>query len=350
MKLISCFALSLCAFSLSIHAGEYACQEFEEEENELYRFSTRQKYFANVEFLYWKVKESSLEYAVKMDHAAASTSPVFANGNYKIAEFNWDPGFRASFGFYRAPHFWEMFWQYTWFYTKGSNHSRHNLASNKFINSSWETITSAPLSDATSRIDFHYQVGDYLVTRVFDPNPHLRMRFVGGITAAFIDQCWKVNYFNFTNDFDEIKNKWRFVGGGLRLGMTVDWYLSWELYFTGKASLGTLIGPYKNQARQRTSISTGGYDPNIPIRDVTYNDARVAFNSQILLGLSYQNTFGECSPWDLELFTGYEFNGWFNLHEVYRSSFSAPNAFKETNLNTGGIGLHGYTFRATIGF
>lgn len=341
------------AASISIFALMVTTLQAEDDEccDEPSKFSMRQKFFGNFEFLYWKVKEGSLEYALQMKQpAASSTAPIFATGDYKISDFNWAPGFRVAFGYHRAPHYWEMFGQYTWYQAFGSHHSNHSAESNKFLNANWTTITSSPLERATSHIHFHYQVADFLVTRVFDPNPHLRLRVVGGVTAAFISQHWRIDYFNFVGDHDEIKNKWRFTSGGLRVGLTADWFLTECLFLSGKASFATLMGPYKNNSLQKTSVSTGGYDPNIPVRDAWIKDARLALHTQILLGLSYQHTFGECNPLDFEFFAGYEFNGWFNLHEVYHSSFDLPNSPKTNFLNTGTIGIQGLNLRATFGF
>lgn len=147
---------------------------------------------------------------------------------------------------------------------------------------------------------------------------------------------------------EHIKNKWRYAGGGLRLGITVDWFWTGRIFFSGKASIATLVGAYRNHARQTTNAA--GFDPEIPVRNVVYDSPRFAFHSQILLGPSYQRSFCTPRPWDFELFIGYEFNAWFNLQEVYRSSLSAVNAAKETNLETGVLGFQGLDLRVTIGF
>ncbi len=321
--------------------------EPEEKETEVSKFDTRQRIFGSLEFLYWTVQEGALDYAIHMKHPAPA-APSFASGNFKTADFDWAPGFRIVAGFYRAPHYWEVFAQYTWFYSKGSNRTFAPSEAGEFLSATWAEMTTPPLQTAESHIDIHYQIGDLLVTRVFDPNPHLRMRWVGGITTAFIDQNWKIDYFNFVGGHDHIKSKWKFAGAGLRLGITVDWFWTGKIYFTGKASIATLVGAYHNRARQTTNAA--GFDPEVPVRDVLYNSPRFAFHSQILLGPSYQTSFCGCKQWDLELFAGYEFNAWFNLQEVYRSSQSAGGFPKETNLETGVLGFHGIVLRATIGF
>ncbi|HSX03683.1 MAG TPA: Lpg1974 family pore-forming outer membrane protein [Rhabdochlamydiaceae bacterium] len=319
----------------------------EENETEESKFDMRQRLFGSLEFLYWTVQEGALDYAIHMNHPAPAAA-AFATGDYKIADFDWSPGFRAVLGFYRAPHYWEVFGQYTWFYSKGSNRAFAPSEAGEFLSATWGEMTTPPLQSAESHISLHYHIGDLLVTRVFDPNPHLRMRWVGGITTAFIEQSWRIDYYNFSLGHDHIKNKWKFAGGGLRIGITVDWFWTGSIYLSGKASVATLVGAYHNHAKQTTNAA--GFDPKIPVRNVIYNSPRFAFQSQILIGPSYQKSYCWPREWDLEVFVGYEFNAWFNLQEVYRSTQSLPGFPKETNLETGVLGFHGLSLRATIGF
>lgn len=341
------FISSILLFSSSALLAASNCYEPDEDANEESKFEAVQRFFASAEFLYWTVQEGALDYAIHMNHPAPA-APAFASGDYKIADFNWAPGFRVVAGYYRAPHYWEAFGQYTWFYSKNSNRTFAPSHPGEFLSATWAELTPPPLQMAESHIDIHYQIGDLLVTRVFDPNPHLRMRWVGGFTAAFIEQNWKIDYTNLIDGFDHIKNKWRFVGGGLRLGITVDWFWTGKIFLSGKASIATLVGAYHNKAEQTTNAA--GFDPKVPVRDVLYNSPRFAFHSQIMIGPSYLTHICWPGDWSFELFAGYEFNAWFNLQEVYRSSQSAGGFPKETNLETGVLGFHGLSLRATIGF
>lgn len=322
-------------------------QECCEEVEDWSLFSHRRETFFNTEFLFWTVNEGALDYAIRMEHPAWGSSDAFAQGDYKIAEYDWCPGFRISGGWYNEPHYWEVIAAYTWFYDKGHRKETHSLDSDKFINSTWVTATPDPLQRAKSIIDLHYHLGDLLATRVFDTNPHMRLRLIGGVTTAYIDQSWKVRYSNFNHNFDQIKNRWHYFGGGIRLGLSIDWYWTGCLYFTGKVTLATLMGHYRNRAIQRTNFNPGPDDTSIPIRDGDYEDWRFAFQAQYLLGPSYQRVF-DC--WHYELFAGYESNIWLNLQEVLRSGASGPSGPKETNRSTGMFGLQGLTARFTVGF
>lgn len=257
--------------------------------------------------MYWTIEEGSLDYAVRMNKTA-STPETFALGKYQIADFDWRPGYRVALSWYNEPKYWEVSGQYTWLYDKGVDRAHKPENPNLFLNPTWNTINTDPFQEAKSRIRLHYHVGDLYVARVFDPNPHLRMRVYGGATLSYIKQKWNVRYTDFEGDFDFIKNKWRFFGGGLRLGTTFDWFWGCQFYFTGRVSFAALIGTYENESLQK--IQT-----NQIVRDSVYDDHRFSFHTQFLLGPSWQKP---CECWSMEIFAGYEFNIWWNLQEVYR--------------------------------
>src|SRR5438132_3804451 len=72
-----------------------------------------QIFAGNAEFLYWTVAEGDLDYALKMTHAAWGPTPAYAQGRYESANFDMDPGVRVALHYFRAPHYWEVKWQYT---------------------------------------------------------------------------------------------------------------------------------------------------------------------------------------------------------------------------------------------
>ncbi len=321
----------------SLSARELWCEQCEappEDYCEPHHFVERSQIFAHLNFLYWTANEGSLDYAVKTK--GISTLPnTFAIGDYKKAHFRWSPGFRIAASYYRCFKYWEVTGEYTWFYSKGSNHV------NAPLNPTRQTSIAAPFLTAHSMIDLHYNVADMYAARVFDPNEHLRMRVYAGLTMAIIHQSWRNIYTNTVFDFDKVKEKWRYFGGGIRIGGTVDWWWCSHLYFTGKFSSAILTGTYKNKETQTSGVN------NLILSDAKYKSQRFAYHLQFILGPSWQQPF-DC--WSYEIHAGYEFNLWFNLHERIRTEFTPPNGTKGTFYSDSPLGLQGLTLRATIGF
>lgn len=337
MKWMFCFLVCTTAF---LFAEEIQTEEMPPYDADLFKRDD-QVFSGHVSFLFWRVQEGALDYALKMQHASPPGT-VYAQGKYKIATFNGEPGFRLALGYFRAPHYWELWTQYTRLTARGENSVEKPEVADRFLTGTWPQIIPTPLSKASSHIHLNYNVGDFLVDRFFNPNPHLRLRFLGGSTVAWINQNWVIRYFDPEGVVTQIRNRWKFIGAGFRIGTMIDWYCGYDLYLTATGTFASLLGSYHNITSQ-TAITAP-----LPIRDTHYSDARPTFSVQALVGLSWQKNF--CSN-RVEIFGGYELNSWFNLCEVYRSIGSVdPFAAKQTLINTGMLALQGLTTRVSVDF
>lgn len=301
--------------------------------------------FVNGEFLYWSVLEAALDYAIRMNHPAPSGTPesiVWASGTVKSAEYNLDPGFRVAVGFYNAPKYWEVRGQYTRITNRGFKSTGKPSPTNEFLNGTFPQVLTTNITGSQSRIHLNYNVFDLLVDRVFDTNPHLRLRLMGGPTAAWMDQDWKVQYFDASNNNTTIRNRWHFIGGGLRAGIQSDWFWGNNMFVTGVATTAALVGRYTNDAKQTATTVTGG-----PVRDAKFEDTRPTFTAQVMFGPSWQKNFPRNR---VEIFVGYEMTAWLNLQEIRRSSGDIASAAKETWISPGMLALYGLTTRATVDF
>ena len=177
--LVSAVAFTLPLHAISQQAEPEPCTDPEKCDADLFRKEV-QVYSISAEFLYWTVAEGALDYALKMKHPAWGPSLSYAQGTFERAGYDVDPGVRVSFLFFRAPHFWEVRWQYTRVTLVGHDHVDKPSETDNFITGTWPQITEAPLASASSHIHMNYNVFDMNVDRVFFPNPHLRLRLIGG--------------------------------------------------------------------------------------------------------------------------------------------------------------------------
>lgn len=310
--------------------------------------------YTNIEFLLWNVNESYLDYAVKMDQPSwFPTGTSFAVGKYKNATFGWDPGVRVALGYFNAFNYWDVFAQYTFLHAEGTDTVHAPSESDQFLNGTTigpdfnSTSTASPLKKAHSQIDLYYNVVDGIFSRRFHPNPHFRLNLFGGLTAAFIHQSWNVRDTNTNNQVSKIKNQWSFSGAGPRIGIKVDWFMRCDFYLTGQVSNAILSGNYKNRAFQNTNAEIAGTDNTLPFHDTHFKDFRLVYTVQFFAGPSWQKVFKKMRT---ELFAGYEFTVWNNLHEIYRSNRTGATAGKETYINSSLLGLQGVTLRWTLDF
>ncbi|MCB1106837.1 MAG: hypothetical protein KDK76_01930 [Chlamydiia bacterium] len=338
------FLLSLLVFPLLAFAHP------QEEDQDLFSKDDA-AFLMTGEYLYWTAHEGALDYAIRMRAAAWGPSDSFAQGDVERAEFKWENGYRFAIGYYRAPNFWEADFQWTYIHFEGNNRAKRPPANeNRFITGTFPQIFPAPMDHATSHIYMHYKLADLIAHRIFHPfdNPHLRIKLLGGMTGVWLHQGWNIRYFDAQLNNTKIQNQWKFWGFGFRAGLSFDWFWGDDFYATGKMSTGLAVGHYQNHSKQETSvILQPGDHPNIPIRDLYYDDYRISYTAQFLLGPSYQKSF---DTWRIELFVGYEMTIWSNLQEIFRSTRAPADQAKETWLSIGLVSLHGLTTRATINF
>lgn len=309
--------------------------------------------FINLEFLYWTVNESATDYALKMKKPA--WGPLTEGvGHYKTADFGWNPGCRVSVGYFNAPHYWDVFLQYTYFKGTGRDEANAPSQADLFLNGTWpqpafNSLNPVPLAEAHSSVDLRLNLVELFATRRFHPNPHMRMRLYGGPTVAWIRQNWKVNYRDTADQTSHLHNHWRFTGAGVKAGYVLDWFLGkGGIYFTGAVSAAIYAGGYHNVSKQKSSDSDGGiYDTSRPLRNAHYHDTRIIPYFQVLAGPSWQMAF---CKFRTELFAGYEISLWTNLHEVYRTTTNIPTQSKQTIMSSSLVGLQGLTVRWNLDF
>lgn len=304
-------------------------------------------YVGNAEFLYWSTQESNLTYAISENNPSWPVIASYASGDYKIAKFDYDPGFRINAGYFNAPKYYHAYGQYTYVRNKNSDSTDAPPQADLYLDGTWPYLFNDSLARATSNIKLDLDLGDLITNRYFFPNPHLRLGMLGGITGGRIAQTWKIGYTSTTGYESLLKHKWKFTGIGLRLGLDVDWFWFSDIYLTTKATLAGLMGKYKNSSKQTTTSSQFGRDPSIPGRDSKYDDYRMIENLQCQFGPSWQKSWRYCRT---ELFLGYEFNSWLNLHEVFYSGESVPGGGKSTiNMNSM-LTMHGLDLRFRVDY
>lgn len=165
--------LSLISLSLFAH-GTKSAPPTPPEEADLFN-KNEPAFIVNGEFLYWTVNEGALDYAIKMKRPATSLTNSYAQGDYERAEFDWEPGYRCSIGYFRAPNFWEVLGEWTYINLNGTdNATRPTSNEDRFLTGTFPQIFSNPVDRITSRIHLHYKLANLLVNRVFHPanNPH----------------------------------------------------------------------------------------------------------------------------------------------------------------------------------
>jgi len=349
MKKLLCLALPVLAFAKPTQAPPPPAWDAN-----LFR-SDKQVVSGHLEFLYWKAQEGCLDYAVKMKSPAWTTSVAtgtLAVGDYKNGSFDFDPGLRVSLSYFRAPKEWEVWASYTRLTSRGRDSASKPGETDLFLSPTWEgpVFFTLPLLQAKSSTHLNYNVADAMANRYFHPNAHLRLRLLGGITAAWMSQNWVIQYFTSSvAQQARTQNQWEFGGAGFRFGVMADWFWTSDIYMTARGTVGALMGFYKNQTKSTTTVANnpGTDNPALPLSNTTYRDGRATLTMQAMLGPSWQKNFTSTR---VEVFAGYEINTWSNLQEVFRSGGPGLSGPTQTLINSSLLSFQGLTTRLTMDF
>ncbi|MEX0961373.1 MAG: Lpg1974 family pore-forming outer membrane protein [Simkaniaceae bacterium] len=319
--------------------ARFYCSEMESYRAEINRMAA----YARFDFLWWRVLENNLDYAIQ--DQPFSTSPRSAIGKYRSAKFDYDIGVKLALGFRFPPNFWEAEVQWTYFDDENQQITDGpDLTSNLELVGTFDQMTNARLSRAKSAIHLNLQMLDFTLGKRFFIQDYLMMKFFTGLSGAWIMQDWEVDYIsNVNNNF--LKFHWRFDGAGLKTGLHADWYLGRGFGIFTQVSGSGYVGSYKND-EQYTQQTTNN-DKN-RFQDSQFDDTRFVLNMQYLLGLDFGTTFS--NGWNLNLFLGYEIQPWFNLHEVNRALFNTNSGSRDTRLSQGLLTLQGLTFKVEANF
>ena len=306
-----------------------------EKEPEIYKYrpsASEAAFYAHGAFLYWRTLEDGVDYAIKGQPNTAT--PTGAIGDYKVGHYDWDPGFRVALGYRFKPYFHEIEAEWTYFHNSGSDSSfgPSTIQNGMLVGTFAQPFSAGSNSanrKATSDLDLHYNVLNIYLGSTVMYQDHMIFRFFVGPTGAWIDQDWTVKYFS--SDNDEVANvDWDYHAGGLRFGMSNEWYIKCGFGIVSQLSFGGYVGSYDNHEKIVQTFKNPAR--TITRQDTKLDETRFAFNPQFLIGLKWGKVFQSCA---ISLYAAYEINPWFNLHMVNRALLGTGADSRISNISDG---------------
>lgn len=307
------------------------------------------------EYLYWKADQDNLEFCTVDRHPDSSVDPNSvpqflpddANGKFHFASLNWTPGVRGGLGIPLQRDNWQLLGIYTYHYSDGRQQAKKPNNPDLFLNGNFrENVQADPLV-ALSEINLKFQQGDVLLAKCFNPCEALFMKLTMGLTGAWFEQYWTVEYQAPTAQYpintNKIKNDWKYYGGGGRLGLDLDWNMGKGISFFGRFSGAVVMGRYK--------FHYFAHNPNFstfPTGDANFDEIRYVPNTQVALGFKW---FGCIFGANTDIQLGYELNSWWNVHMLPVTPWvpsGAADSEKYTFHRNGNVSFQGFTGR--IGF
>ncbi len=308
----------------------------------------------------WQASESDMGYAVKNEHGSS-----FLNDGHVIKpHFEWDWGFKVAAG-YNMPHDgWDLFFQWTRFYTDNNEHgtsaSPGGTIFPTYVNAALPLFGSpGPVNSgfegASSYWKLKLNLLDLDLGREFYVSKWLTLRPHGGLRSAWLRQRYNVHYNNGQvgsslgqNLSVHMRNN--FWGMGLRGGMDAKWGLGSGFSIFSDLAAALLLGHFKVfELEKRLTTSPQEVRLNVVEK---FRAARATLD--MTMGFCYDHTFAD-DRFGLMIQLAWEQHMFFDQNQLMKFPTSSSGAGDQNysglfvsndgDLNTQGVTLSlGFNF------
>ncbi len=302
--------------------------------------------------LFWQANETDLCYAVLNEDV-----PTWVHDGemLNVGDTDWDWGFKLAAG-YDMPHDgWDLFLQWTRFYTdanKATSADFPGVVFPTYFHAGTPGPIPATLSGGFARANaywnMHMNLIDLELGRQFFVSKWLTLRPHAGLRNAWIRQYVSINYLNSAlNAFPDrgassglptgqnlnvhLKND--FWGIGLRGGLDGDWGIGRGFSIFGELAAAILIGEFDVGAKE-TRLTASPVETRL---DLDYDEDAARVTMDLAAGLRYQLTFAQ-DRYGFMIQLGWEQHMFFGQNQLFKV-FTAPAMLSQSNadLNTQGI-------------
>lgn len=286
-------------------------------------------------------------------------TPASTIGSVKKARYAFSPGIRAEIANQFASSLWQLFAEYSYFQTSNDDTvSKPNAPGGYLAGMSVRQATIALADHLDTKTHFNYQNGKLLFGTTWNPNSNLFLRLQFGPQATWLRRNWNANFFpvaigggpipptsSYTlNTFEN--SSW---GIGLFAGLQAEAHLAQGFALGVKMGIAGMSGQQKiHDYDEFLDPVTADVGTDF---DVVQPKESYDFMGQgtLAVSLSYSRSFQDVA---FRVEAAYEFNGLFNMLDVYRPGSTKSDLPGETNplYQSNPIYLQGLSFKLGIGF
>lgn len=265
--------------------------------------------FLQLEYLYWKTQNNGFISGTVVKGASTNslkTKPLQPH-------FEWDSGFRTTFGWNLPYDFWSVFVGYTYFRTHVS--TKFNAKSTEAILGYW-TLTDQLAQSGASIWEFQENLIEFGLGKSYFLGPsYFIYPFIGG-RYGWLDQDFGSNLFNTTPNLGYpslFSATQTFHGGGPLIGVISDWLIGRNFSFLGKIAASLLYGTVKVKQNLREIINMD-FETTTKVLNYTQNNQELLPSLQLLAGASW----GKClnKTVTMALSAAWEVNYWWNQYQL----------------------------------
>lgn len=302
-------------------------------------------FFAYADFLYWKASVTGLPYAVTGTVVTPVTGLEFVD-NDKIEEihFGYKPGFRIGAG-YQFDCGWDIIADWTHFHTS----AKRSLTATAphLIEMVWDFIPGVTTSlEAHQSLKYDQVNVDIVKNFSLGSSRVIASPFFGAVGACIHQDLDLKSQRNFDPDLgsETTKIKNHFSGGGLRVGLALEYAPCSWLSVYGKGSYSLLYGKFDLSQHDAAQVPVSGEPVNL-FHQAKTSERSLASAFDIIAGLRSTWSF-DC--FELTAHVSYEFVYFPNQVRVRQILSTGADAFLFQGF--GDVGFQGLTAGIGLAF
>jgi len=294
--------------------------------------------FLTADFIWWKTKQSGMTYATTgvLSEPPATPFQTLNNGRDAQVKFDWDPGFKAGAGLNFWHDGWDVYLQYTWLHTDGSNTIGR-------LNGTIPSFALPPLvfdgtvlaaDSAFSRSNLHFNVVDFELGRNFYVSQFLMLRLHVGFKGTWQNQDWRTRYSSrnlslivsqgnpvpLTGPY-RMHHQSKYYGIGMRAGIDTAWHFTTNWSIFGDFAWTAMWSRYRLKRHDTVDDTNAGEKQrNVNVRSNFYD---VKFIGEFQVGLRFEMWFSD-DRYHIQIQAGWEEQVWINHMTFINLSNPAP--------------------------
>lgn len=323
--------------------------------------------YVTIDPLLLKAQENGLEFTAKAGQIFFDAGGTFfaesvltGRTRMKSPNFNWDWGFRLGLGLNMAHDGWDLYLNWTRFYT--DSHRNVRPAINEFLlpiflgsdGFTGGVAESQPKLASFAKNDWrmHLNELDLQLGRNFFVSKWLAVKPHAGLRSAWVRQKDNALYQIVINPNPGIRYsdatahmKCNFWGLGLTAGVDTQWGLGCGFSLLANYAASTLYGYFDVLHKETGTFVGGGLNNFFDAHDF-YHVVRVV--TDFIIGLRYDYVFGDCDFYHLGFQAGWEHHLFFGQNQFLRFVDDSNPGMIATNL--GDLSLQGFSAQVRFDF
>lgn len=281
--------------------------------------------YLTTDAIVWNVRESGLSYAIENKESAL----IADKGNVHNPHFNWSIGFKAGAGYRFPKNLWELGIELMRLHLKAPTHTSEKEGAVFFpIWTNAAIVGSGNVDTVESRWRLHCGTLDLMLGRNFYPLAEVLVKPSFGLQGAILRQKGYFLYQGgtlFPNGEDRVSMKNKFMGGGPRLALDMEWFFvnGWSIYALGGLSL--LYGDFYIHQTEKATLSP---EQRLKIFN-RFHDTSVA--TDLGLGIAYEGHWLHGCLWQIH--AGWEQHVFFDQNHLIRFVGAQQGSYASTSGN-----------------